>query len=129
MIVRESLDFERKQSPLDSLGIGVKDKIRQGILGLLGTSRESHGVSRISTINLLHSRDELWLEISDYGSKDFEDLFYSFLSPEYFKDDIYIKAKPKKFSKSFKNDWKVFIKDEYKDFFKACFDAEGFIIE
>ena len=125
--VRESLDFERGKDPKEVLGLGVKEKIRQGILGLLNSSRNS--TTQISTINLLKNREDLWLEISDYGTKDFEDVFYSLLSPEYFKDDIYVKAKPRKFSKSWKNDWKVFIKDEYKDFFKACFDNEGYIKE
>jgi hypothetical protein len=124
--LKESLDFERGIDPKQSLGIGVKEKIRQGILGLLKSSR---GDTKISTINIGKNREDTWLEISDYGTKDFEDLFYSFLSSEYFRNEIYLKAKPKKFSKSWKDDWRVFIKDEYKDFFKACFDQEGYIRE
>jgi hypothetical protein len=124
--VKESLDFERGVNPKQTLGIGVKEKIRQGILGLLQSSR---GDSKISTINIGKNREDLWLDISDYGTKNFEDLFYSFLSPEYFRNEIYLRAKPKKFSNSWKDDWRVFIKDEYKDFFKACFSPEGYIIE
>jgi len=128
--IKESMDFERGVEPKQTLGIGVKEKIRQGLIGLLHSSRDLNPINhtQISTINLLENRDQSWLEISDYGTKNFEDVFDSFLSPEYFKE-LYIKAKPKKYSKSWRNEWKAIIKDEYREFFKDCFDPEGFIKE
>lgn len=124
--LKESVNFERGIDPKKSMQIGVKAKIKHGMNCLLQSSRNFS--SRISTINLAGDRNNLWLEISDYGTPNFEDFIESCLSPEYF-EQIYLKAKPRKYKSTSQNKWVLVIKTQYKSAFRACFDNQGYIIE
>jgi len=124
--LKESVNFERGIDPKKSMQIGVKAKVKEGMNCLLQSSRNFS--SRISTINLAGNRNDLWLEISDYGTPNFEDFIESCLSPEYF-ERIYIKAKPRKYKSTSQNKWVLVIKTQYKSAFRACFDNQGYIIE
>ena len=124
--LKESVNFERGIDPKKSMQIGVKAKIKDGMNCLLQSSRNFS--SRISTINLAGDRNNLWLEISDYGTPNFEDFIESCLSPEYF-ERIYIKAKPRKYKSTSQNKLVLVIKTQYKSAFRACFDNQGYIIE
>lgn len=123
----ESVNFERNLDPKDAMGVGLKAQVKKGLNELLSSSRKYSG-SRIATINLTGNRIDLRLEISDYGTPNFKDFFFDRLSKDYFIT-WYIKAKPRKYKNSWKNDWVFLIKPEFRPAFKACFDSEGYIEE